>query len=277
MPQHGENAPSSPVPESFYGKTLSRLKRVLKRGGVVYTSLYAARWVVGRFLANLDRRLVGVEQKRNLVEPWCISASRWTAAENKQLWDTHDWSRRGEEWTKSAEWKDAVINRFLYPYMPEHGTLLEIGPGGGRWTEFLQGRADRLIVVDVSEKALQVCRERFSGCMNIEFQLGNGRTLDVQDTMIDGAWSYDVFVHITPLDVKNYFREFRRILKPGAHAVIHHPGAPLSGGRERVGWRSDLTNKMVLTFAEENGLLLVAQTNELVNQGEYLSVFKKVG
>lgn len=275
MARHDEDSSSPAAPENSYSKAMSRLKKVLKGGGVVYTSLYAMRWLVNRFLGILDRRLVAVEQKRNLVEPWCISASRWTVAENKELWNTHDWSRRGEEWTKNEEWKSVVISRFLSPYMPEHGTLLEIGPGGGRWTEFLQRRAKRLIVVDISEKALQVCRERFADCTNIEFQLGDGRTLDVQDNVIDAVWSFDVFVHITPLDVKNYFREFRRVLKPGGYAVLHHPGAPRPGGRERVGWRSDLTDKMVLTFAGESGFMLEAQTDELANPGEYVSVFKK--
>ncbi len=65
------------------------------------------------------------------------------------------------------------------------------------------------------------------------------------------------------------------MLVPGGKAVIHHPGAALPGGRARVGWRSDVTDQMVIAFARENGLSLVDQTGELVNPGDRLSIFQK--
>jgi SAM-dependent methyltransferase len=239
--------------------------------------LYVMRAVIDRTLGFLDRRLVSVEQRKRLVEPWTINARRYTAAENKRLWNEHDWSKRGEEWTKTPEWKEAVVAQFLLPNVPEGTSVLEIGPGGGRWTEILQRRAKHLFVVDVSERPIQLCRERFQACSNIDYFVGNGSTLPLPSSSVEVVWSYDVFVHISPLDVKSYFQEFQRILKPGGTAVIHHPGSSKSRRYREGAWRSDLTDTMVLDFARENGLEVTFRTTELVNEGDVLSILRKPG
>jgi ubiquinone/menaquinone biosynthesis C-methylase UbiE len=252
-----------------------RMKVLLSRGGVYYSTLYVMRWLTDRALGFLDRRLVAVERRKGLVEPWTISARRYTTAENKQLWNGYDWSKRGEEWTKTPEWKEAVVTRFLLPNVPEGVSVLEVGPGGGRWTEILQRRARQLYVVDVSEQAIQLCRERFRTCSNIEYFVGTGSTLPVPSSSVEVIWSYDVFVHVNPLDARGYFREFQRILKPGGTAVIHHPGSSNARKYREGAWRSDLTDAMVLDFARENGLEIVSRTTELVNEGDVLSVLRK--
>lgn len=96
------------------------------------------------------------------------------------------------------------------------------------------------------------------------------------DGIVDAIWSYDVFVHINPIDARSYFCELRRVLKPGGRAVIHHPGPPPPGAQERPGTRSDLTDQMVLNFGRENDLELLAQTREFVNVGDVLSIFWKL-
>jgi ubiquinone/menaquinone biosynthesis C-methylase UbiE len=225
---------------------------------------------------RIDDRLVRIEQRKLLIAPWTISARRFTSQENKQLWNEHDWSSRGEEWTRDNNWKQRVIDEFLLPHVPVGAAVVEIGPGGGRWTELLQARASRIVVVDVSERALQLCRERFARCSNIEFLLGDGHTIAVPDASVDVVWSFDVFVHVNPIDARNYFREFNRVLKPGGHGMIHHAGTPSRGAGRRAGWRSDLTSKMVLEFLKENELHLVSQIeSDLVNADDALTVFAK--
>jgi ubiquinone/menaquinone biosynthesis C-methylase UbiE len=168
-----------------------------------------------------------------------------------------------------------ILERFVFPNVPEGALVLEIGPGGGRWTEVLQGRAKHLHVVDVSDQAIKLCRQRFQDCRNIDYSVGSGNTLPLADASVEVIWSYDVFVHINPLDARNYFREFKRILKPGGTAVIHHPGSSRARKYREGAWRSDLTDAMVLDFARENGLEVVSRTEELVNRGDVLSVLRK--
>jgi len=274
----------------------SVLRGVVDQGGFSYACLFALRWLVYRALRPVDRtpalaqrrpfrairrriglleaRMVGIERERNLVAPWAVANLRFTARDNRTWWNTHDWSRLGEEWTPSEEWKKAVVSRYLAPYMPEGVPLLEIGPGGGRWTEVLQARASMLYVVDVAEAALSACQRRFARCTNINYNLGTGNTIPLPDESVCGVWSYDVFVHVNPADTLSYFREFCRVLNRGSYAVIHHPGAV--GAAERAqAHRSDLTDGMVRRAARETGLEVVLQSSELVNVGDTLTVLRR--
>lgn len=252
-----------------------RLAEAVRRGGLAYAGLYGARWVIDRVLDGVDRRLVRLEQHRRIAEPWTISARRFTADFNRQLWNGYDWSARGEEWTRNDAWKQAVVDEFLTPYVPEGGTVVEIGPGAGRWTDILRNRARRLYLVDVAETPLKLCRERFSESDNIEYLLTPGHEIAVPAASIDAIWSYDCFVHITPLDIRGYVREFARVLRPGGSAVIHHAGAPDPGAVYRTGARSDMTDKMAVDFAEESGLEVLRQTQRFANPRDLVTVFRK--
>ncbi len=227
------------------------------------------------FRDQLDEWLVRIEQDREVIEPWSISAHRYTAGENVALWNTYDWSKHGEEWTRSAEWKSHMVEDYLVPHVPQGCTALEIGPGGGRWTDYLRHRTSRLVVLDLAERALELCRKRFADASNIEYLLGSGCDIDLPEQSVDAIWSYDVFVHINPVDTRAYFREFGRILKPGGCAVIHHPGPPTSNAIRKQAWRSDVTDQMVRHFVTESGLELVKQTQQHIKATDMITIARK--
>ncbi len=96
----------------------------------------------------------------------------------------------------------SLVEEVLLPNLGDARAILEIGPGGGRWSEVLQPRAVRLVLVDVTQRALDLCRERLDGAANVEYVLSEGTAFpDVEQASIDWVWSFDVFVHIAPLDV----------------------------------------------------------------------------
>jgi ubiquinone/menaquinone biosynthesis C-methylase UbiE len=253
----------------------SKLKAVFRKGGAYYGTVYVSRWVIQRVAEFLDRRLISVEQRKALVDPWTILSRRLTAAENRKIWNEYDWSNHGDEWTRSEEWKAELIRKFIDPYFSAGDVIVEIGPGGGRWSEILQARARKLYLIDVAEKPLELCRERFAGCSNIDYFLCDGHTLPVPDGCADRIWSYECFVHINPLDIKGYFHEFRRVLEPGGRALIHHAGPHIPGMPYRPGMRSDMTDKMALDFARECGLEVEAQTQELVNPRDVMTILRR--
>lgn len=225
-------------------------------------------------IENIESRLLETERARGLSSSWTVAASRFTAADNRTWWNEHDWSRLGEEWTPGTGWKMAVVEKFLIPFIPEACTVLEIGPGGGRWTEVLIARTRRLYLLDVAEAPLDICRKRFAHTSSLMCVRGNGRTIPLNKESLDAIWSYDVFVHVNPADASSYVEEIGRVLRPNGYAVLHHPGG--GSTRERaLQHRSDLTAEMVKDFAEANDLEVVLRSQELVNDGDVLTVLRK--
>jgi SAM-dependent methyltransferase len=221
----------------------------------------------------VEARLIEIERNRRLAGQWTLSASRFTTIHNRTWWNTHDWSTLGEEWTPSPAWKADVLHRFMEPFIPVAGVVLEIGPGAGRWTEGLQRRAGVAYVVDVAVCPLTLCRRRFSTCPNVVCILTDGRSIPLRDGTVDGIWSYDVFVHVNPTDARFYFSDIGRVLRRGEYAVIHHPGHT-STRQPKEAHRSDLTDGMILDFAGRNGLEVVLQSTDLVNVGDALTVVR---
>jgi SAM-dependent methyltransferase len=216
-----------------------------------------ARTTAQVLLAPVEDRLLEREQQRGVLGP---AHRRWrgnSSTDNVERWQGWDWSELGEEWTESAEWKAAFVDEVLLTSVPVGGTVLEIGPGAGRWSEVLVPRADRAVLVDVTPKALELCRTRFAGRDDVAFVLSHGSDLPgVADASVDAVWSFDVFVHIAPVDQAGYLGEVARVLRPGGVAVIHH-----ADGRNRgrvpsaVGWRTPMSSHLFRRLAEERGLV----------------------
>lgn len=182
-------------------------------------------------------------------------------AENEQRWERWDWSSLGEEWTASPEWKQALIDEVLLRVIPEGGTVLEIGPGGGRWSVVLAPRAERLVLVDVAQRVLDLSRERLGPLDTVSYVLSSGADLPgVDDGSVDAVWSFDVFVHVAPLDQVRYLEEIARVLRPGGVAAIHHADGRNRGQLpSRLGWRAPMSAGLFAALAEERGLALREQ------------------
>lgn len=149
----------------------------------------------------------------------------------------------GDEWNETEVIgidvaPDRVVayldEHFFGPFLGQSGTLLEVGPGGGRFTEMLLPRCEKLIAADTSPAMLQRIRHRFR---DFECMLLDGQGLaSVPPESVDAVFSYDVFVHLPQWDIFNYLTEFARVLRPGGKAIIHH-GNVLS----ELGWANFLS------------------------------------
>jgi SAM-dependent methyltransferase len=218
----------------------------------------------------VDRRL-DREQRRGVLGP---AHRRWrgnSPADNRERWTHWDWSSAGEEWNASAEWKQALVDCVLMAWIPQDGVVLEIGPGAARWSAVLQPRARRLILVDVTERPLALCRERFAAAANVEYVFSSGNDLPgVADSSVDAIWSFDVFVHVAPVDQAAYLAEVARVLTPGGVAVIHHAdGRNLGDSPSRNGWRSPMSRGLFATLAAERGLTVEAHLDSWGPDGRF--------
>jgi SAM-dependent methyltransferase len=227
------------------------------------------RWSVFHILARATGGISRYfEVRARDLERRQMSPGTNSIANNRIAWSNYDWSGGGDEWTSSTEWRRSVIDRFMTPYVCDGATIVEIGPGAGRWTGELLSRASTLYLVDITETTLGLCRKRFGDGPNLHYILSDGRSLPrVPDKSADFIWSYDTFVHIAPADQHEYAREFARVMKPGARAVIHHVG---DGGRH-FGWRSAMTADLFRANLEANGLREIDQVTSWGPALQYVS------
>lgn len=205
----------------------STARLMARDNGWLWTFVFAVEYFLEGAVGRITRWRIGYEEARGLPGSNSVAL-------NFEKWDNWDWSQNGDEWTESAEWKQAVVDHILKPAVGSAPSILEIGPGAGRWTEFLKDVATDLTVVDLSPQCIEICRERFGEGGNIEYFVTPGTDLSFIDSeTIDGIWSFDVFMHISPPDVSSYLRELARVMKPGGQGVIHH--ARIHGWHNRVG------------------------------------------
>jgi 2-polyprenyl-3-methyl-5-hydroxy-6-metoxy-1,4-benzoquinol methylase len=209
--------------------------------------------------------------------------------ENSRRWDgTYNWRNRGDEWSQAwggaeMQWHASILPR-IHAFVPT-GTILEIAPGYGRWTQYLKDVCNRLIGVDLSQQCVGACRQRFAGCPGLSFHVNDGKSLEMApDGEIDFAFSFDSLVHAEEDVLAAYVQQLPAKLKPNGVVFVHHSNLgqyrhyftllrkvpPLRkllkklGGETNAGWRAhSMTAAKLRRFAADAGLLVIGQ--ELIN------------
>ena len=260
--------------------TAANVRSLTEQFGIAYLVIAAGRKLAGWLPDRLDDRLVAIEGRRGELGPAHRRWAQHSVATNREIWSGWEWSGGGEEWTASSDWKQSVIDDVLEQVIPPGGTILEIGPGAGRWTEALHRRADRLILVDITDTTLELCRELLGDPPHVTYVRTDGAGLrELATDSLDAVWSFDAFVHIAPLDVASYLREIGRTLRAGGVALIHH-----TGRRDRAGWRSPMTATLFANLARDGGLTVERQFDRWAGgrfgvdrQGDVLTLLRRAG
>lgn len=210
-----------------------------------------------------------------------------SAENNCNMWNNYDWSRLGNEWTENIritlerdpiKWKKSILDNLMRKYIQSNSIILEIGPGGGRWTEYLLLLAKKIILADISHKCIKICKVRFRNFPNIEYFLIE-KELRFPSNFIDFVWSFDAFVHINPPIIYDYVENINKMLKPGGIAIIHHAGSE-SGYKSlesrKRGMRSKMTEKLMLEILQHFNLKIIEQSSHLVaSTGDFTTIFQK--
>jgi len=191
-----------------------------------------------------------------------------TIEENYQTWNqTYDWSEGGAEWSRNwgnipIQWYAVLMPR-IYPFVPA-ARILEIAPGAGRWTGFLKDLCQELSVVDLSEKCIQICQEKFQKYDHIRYFVNDGSSLAmIDDNSIDFAFSFDSLVHADQPTLAAYLQQLAAKLTETGFGWVHHSNLgeyPNLQPDEFTGWRSwDVSAESFRTAAEVAGLKVIAQ------------------
>lgn len=196
---------------------------------------------------------------------------------NLSFWtEGWDWSHERDEWSRwwggtHAMWFGALVPR-IHTFVPT-STILEIAPGYGRWTEYLRGLCERLILVDVDAKCIEACRKRFASSPHIEYHSTDSPSLDmVADGSVDFAYSVDSLVHVDERVLEAYIVQLASKLTADGIAFVHHSNAGATsrrsaprrlrrnGALDVMSARSmSVTAEAVQQMCERAGLACVAQ------------------
>jgi cyclopropane fatty-acyl-phospholipid synthase-like methyltransferase len=114
-----------------------------------------------------------------------------------------------------------VRRRFIDPYFVPGSTVLEIGSGGGRWTQYFRS-AGQLLVVEFNPESFDCLHKRFPDLRFTPYQTSGYEMNGVETASVDLVFTFDVFVHLEPEGIKAYLSEIERVLKPGGVAIVHY-------------------------------------------------------
>lgn len=114
---------------------------------------------------------------------------------------------------------EAVILQQLEESLP-HMTVLDLGVGGGRTTQYLAHRVFDYTGIDYSPEMIQVCEQRFSNRgQRVRFQVCDVRDLSrFLDHSFDLIFfSFNGIDNISHRERLDFFTDVRRIAKPGGY------------------------------------------------------------
>ena len=262
-----------------------RVNNLIKEKGLFWTTTYILNKQIKEKISDKYALWKNKKELDTKAEKSFIDLPSHTVEENKRLWNNYDWSEEGEEWTNEVQqykgidpeqWKQQLINNLMIKNLARDKIILEIGPGAGRWTEHLLKIGKKIILADITKKCLDVCQERFKEEEKIEYNLIENGLDFLPENSIDQIWSYDVFVHINPSDIKKYVKEFERVLKQDGIAIIHHSGMISDYINKNEGWRSFMGKNQFGKILEENNLKIISQDESLVHlKGDIITIFTK--
>lgn len=101
--------------------------------------------------------------------------------------------------------------------------VVELACGRGRHVPQYLNQTSNVMLVDILEKNIEFCKERFDGIDKISYYCNNGYDLyELSPESYTSLFTYDAMVHFELIDVYKYLLETFRILKKGGKALFHH-------------------------------------------------------
>jgi hypothetical protein len=129
-------------------------------------------------------------------------------------------------------------DHFLKPYINPGATIVEIGPGGGRWTRYMLS-ARHIYAVDYHQELLDELRSGFNR-PDITFVKNGGDDFPgVPDGAADLVFSFGCFVHLDIDIIERYLANMRRLLKPESNVVLHYADKTKPLARSNIGFSNN--------------------------------------
>ena len=120
------------------------------------------------------------------------------------------------------------IEKYIQPLLEkyksefEFSRVVDFACGKGRISEYFVGFSDLLYCIDINNKSIDFCKNRFSDKDNVICKLSTKNGFDVKSESISFLFSWDAMVHFDYRSIDIALSEFYRVLKKGGYVLIHH-------------------------------------------------------
>ncbi len=131
----------------------------------------------------------------------------WERIEGKQLWF-------------DVRFADHLPRYKLAQKYCEGKKVLDIACGTGYGSKELAEVASSVIGIDVDKASVELAQKMYQS-KNLQFKLGNGQDIQVEDESMDVVVSFETIEHI--VDYHQFMRELKRVLKPGGTLILSTP------------------------------------------------------
>jgi len=196
---------------------------------------------------------------------------------NQLTWANYAWSEQGDEWSHAWGGTEFLWWGSLFPriqsFIPT-GKILEIAPGFGRCTHYLKDFSRQLILVDLTERCIQACQQRFAAYSHLTYHVNDGKSLAmIPDRSIDFVFSFDSLVHAESDVLEAYLQQLAHKLKSDGVGFFHHSNmhafvntATGTLPFENTHWRAEsMSAQLFEQYCTAAGLQCVNQ--EIINWG----------
>lgn len=168
-----------------------------------------------------------------------------------------------EHWIK-VFWDEKSIFYTLFQKLNTN-CLLEIACGTGRHSAKVIDKVKVLYLLDSSEAAIELAREKFSKDNNRVNYIHSKDGLGIPEGSIPkdsltAIFSYDAMVHFEKEAVEMYLKDSYRVLKPDSFALMHHSNYdknPNGKFSDNPGWRNFMTQHLFKSMATKYGFEIV--------------------
>ena len=113
-----------------------------------------------------------------------------------------------------------VVKQFISPYIRQQANILEIGPGGGRWTQYLLA-CEKLYCVELNPEMFDYLDNRFPEQKHFSFILTNGSDFPgIPASSVDFVFSFGTLVHLDFSIIREYIKNLSEIMRYNGNISI---------------------------------------------------------
>ena len=165
---------------------------------------------------------LGIERKKII-----LLENKYDLANIKKMItpETAEWDKYYKEAEIMANSQfESIIKPFVdkFSLLNSNSVILDFACGRGRIANIIKDKCRTLICCDISEEAINYCKERFINQKNVICIVGEENKINIEDNSIDFIYSWDAMVHFNYRHIDRYLCEFFRILNYGGYVFIHH-------------------------------------------------------